>query len=342
MLEVSTSKLAKAFQRAACSIRDRRHLTTHERWLTRKEYTRIRAVADLPENDDVLRLTKQMKAYTEWHEKNGAADPYFHRKSNRVVLALLHLDYAGSSQFVRGINTEVSLPTGTLCAERAAVVHARTAFPKVTRQHMKGIAVIEVPFTPNASKPDIRNLNNPLPPCGACREWLEKIQEESPEFYVLTYPDLTFSEVHERFLFWSVQEESMQPADVGPWQCRKCKNGNMPFSSICRACNVRRFSAEYNQAPTQQRYVDVLQALQDGGPMTHERIVSWLKIAGKNTIEGETSKTLDRLEKNGKEDPKTLKIQGRLISRSADGVYSITETGSRMLLEGRKTKSRLP
>jgi len=220
-----------------------------ERWLVRKTYTRVRRLADLLDGDAVYQLAQQTRAYVKWFQRSGT-EPFFHRKSHRVVLAVLHLDYNGASQYVRGVNSEVSLPTGSICAERAAITHARTAFPGVRREHMKGISVIEVPLDLGVGFVADKSLN-PLPPCGACREWLEKIQEESPGFYVLSFPDLSFCEVHERFLFWSVQEETFKPEDLGPWVCDTCLTRNEPFSSQCGHCHSGRFSVECRSAELQ-------------------------------------------------------------------------------------------
>jgi len=46
----------------------------------------------------------------------------------------------------------------------------------------------------------VHDLQNPLPPCGACNEWLLKIGEESHGFYVVTFQDLSLEVIHERFL----------------------------------------------------------------------------------------------------------------------------------------------
>lgn len=290
----------------------------------------MRSVTDLAECDPVGKLTRQMQEYLEWYDRCGA-EPFFHRKSQRVVLALLHVKVDGESHYVRGINSEVSLPTGTICAERAAIVKARTDLPGIRREHMKGIAVLEVPAD-FASPGDAAKLHNPLPPCGACREWLEKIQEESPEFYVLTFPDLTFSQVHERFLFWSEEEESMQPEDLGPWTCRQCGERNVPMSRECRGCAVSRFSLLYNRAPTQQRFFDVLRALYEGGPMSEEDVRAWLVTAHRSPQnDKEMRRTLARLVKNEREDSRTGEVYGRLVSRDAKLRYSLTETGERLL-----------
>lgn len=105
----------------------------------------VRATSSIVHSEDVYLLIQEMRAYLQWYKKNGA-EPFFHRKSGRVVLSLLHVEHKGKAEFVRGINCEVSLPTGSICAERAAIANARTSFPSMIRKQMKGIAVLEVPL----------------------------------------------------------------------------------------------------------------------------------------------------------------------------------------------------
>ena len=158
----------------------------------------VRPLSSIPEADDVHLLTKEMRRYIGEYKRNGA-EPFFHRKSGRVVLSLLHVEHEGKDQFVRGINSEVSLPTGSVCAERTAIGNARASFPNIIRKQMKGIAVLEVPLLNNWDADVNQDLLNPLPPCGACNEWLLKIGEENPGFYVVTFQDLSLDVVHERF-----------------------------------------------------------------------------------------------------------------------------------------------
>eukprot|EP00435_Cladocopium_sp_Y103_P010567 s57_g2.t1 len=155
-----------------------------------------------------------MRRYIDEYKKNGA-EPFFHRKSGRVVLSLLHVEHEGKAQFVRGINSEVSLPTGSVCAERTAIGNARAFFPNIIREQMKGIAVLEVPLLNNWDADVNHDLLNPLPPCGACNEWLLKIGEKSPGFYVVTFQDLSLDVVHERFLFWSKEESATAKKEMG-------------------------------------------------------------------------------------------------------------------------------
>lgn len=307
---------------------------SREKWVTRKEYTRIRSLEDLHEDDPVFRLTKEMGKYIEWTAASER-DPFFHRKSNRVVLALLHVEIDGTSHYVRGINTEVSLPTGTLCAERAAIVKARTEFPGVMREHMRGIAVVEVPNASPGEDVDYMDLGNPLPPCGACREWLEKIQEKSRQFYVLTYPDLDLCEVQERFLFWAIREETDAPEDLGPWACRMCGEMNIPFSTACGNCTVDRFSLEYNQFPTYHRKLcfAVLETLTFHGPTTLQGLHKLLCKTDKPKKQRRlVTSTVKILESNEREDERSGEVYGRLIWKNEKGQYTISETGRRVHL----------
>ncbi|CAE7681481.1 NPC1 [Symbiodinium sp. CCMP2592] len=253
-----------------CSLRKvQPSLWDDEKWLVRKEFTRVRHASALQKQEDVYKLTAEMRSYLTWYRRSGM-DPFFHRKSDRVVLAVLHVEDGGQARFARGINSEVSLPTGSICAERAAIGNARANYPGVVCSHMKGIAVLEVPSTVPYGGENPVALQNPLPPCGACREWLNKIQEESPGFYVLTFEDLSLDVVHERFLFWSQEETEMAKKDLGPWTCSQCGHENIPLSSICGQCHVDRFSMSYLNAPKKRVFYNIIQALSAHGPMTLE------------------------------------------------------------------------
>jgi len=304
-----------------------------DRWIVRKEYTRVRLMTDGDADDPASRLTRKMQEYASWYRDNPA-DLFFHRKSGRVVLAILHLEFNGRSEYVRGINSEVSLPTGSVCAERACIVKARSDFPEVTRENMKGIAVLEVPMGEESLE-----LNNPLPPCGACREWLEKIQEKSQGFYVLTFPDLSFSYVHERFLFWSEDQESTQPQDFGPWICWQCNAQNVPLSRECRDCSVSRFALDYNRVPTEQRFFDVLDVLKGAGALQLKAIKKKLDTSGCPQNDVELARTLKRLMKNERTD-EAGGVYGKLIGQDEVGNYHVTETGIHILRKWRDRKKR--
>ena len=122
-------------------------------------------------------------------------DAWFHRKSEKLVLAVLMVNVDGKPHFVPGINAEVSLPAGgSFCAERSAIVAARALFPGISREDFAGIAVLEVPLKHDR---DPLRSRNPLRPCGACTEWLTKLQEANPSFRVVTYTSLDLVEIEE-------------------------------------------------------------------------------------------------------------------------------------------------
>lgn len=301
-----------------------------DRWLVKKEYTRIRNISAVPAQDLAAKITKEMGAYYKEY-KAVEVEEFWHRKSKRVVLAVLALEVDGNIRFVRGLNNEVSLPTGTICAERAAIVKARSDYMTIRRENFRGIAVLEVPLREDDL--DVE-LNNPLPPCGACREWLEKIQEMSDGFCVLTYPDLTMRKVHERFLFWAAHEHSVEPAELGDWTCLVCDTKNVPFSRSCRNCTVHRFGLSYNRVPTEQRFYDVLDVLGLRNGLDVKSILPLVEAKGRDQKHSAAaiSKMLKRLEgSDGKNS--SSKKRPKLVSSGPNGKYVITPLGTEVLKE---------
>jgi cytidine deaminase len=74
------------------------------------------------------------------HELSG----FWLRKSKSPVLAVLVTQKSPDDPmvFTHGMNVEVSMPTGSLCSERAAIAAALAADPSLSRQHFKAIAVL--------------------------------------------------------------------------------------------------------------------------------------------------------------------------------------------------------
>lgn len=133
--------------------------------------------------------------------------------------------YYSKYLFYRGINLEVSQPTGSLCSERNAIGSALAANPGLNRRDVKLVCVLALPLlstlkamanssdkpsNPPAAPPDLKRVRsesirsiyelgegadvNPLGPCGACTEWLKKIAEVNPDFKVLTFRDISCRE----------------------------------------------------------------------------------------------------------------------------------------------------
>ena len=155
-------------------------------------------------------LVKSMVDYKKKFETASHGSPGSHeldtfwlRKSRKPVLSVLMLknnngnddgDQKNSTdtnsktsneyKFIYGINSEVSMPTGSLCSERNAIGHALASNPCLKRSDLVAIAVLSVCLRKNDS-----NHLNPLSPCGACLEWLKKIAEYNPDFKVVMFGD---------------------------------------------------------------------------------------------------------------------------------------------------------
>eukprot|EP00929_Paragymnodinium_shiwhaense_P114729 TRINITY_DN83220_c0_g1_i1.p1 TRINITY_DN83220_c0_g1~~TRINITY_DN83220_c0_g1_i1.p1 ORF type:complete len:425 (-),score=60.26 TRINITY_DN83220_c0_g1_i1:26-1300(-) len=157
-------------------------------------YFRRRRLQDIPDEDIAATLTMKMREFMDSLQESRP-DPWFHRKSDKLVLSVVCVEVDGALRYFTGMNAEVSLPTGAVCAERSAILHARNVIPGLRRENFKAIAVVEVPLEPEPEE----DVSNPLPPCGACMEWLLKLQEANPDFRVLGYMSTDLDEVEERF-----------------------------------------------------------------------------------------------------------------------------------------------
>lgn len=116
---------------------------------------------------------------------------YWFRKGRKEVLALLVVEDPNNPDTLhtyRGVNVEVSLPTGTLCAERNAIGTAFASHPDMMRRHIRAVAVLSLDT----------GIGARLGPCGACTEWLRKVDEVNPDFRVVTFADETCSHVFVR------------------------------------------------------------------------------------------------------------------------------------------------
>lgn len=175
-----------------CRGRARRFCSS---WVARTTFSRRRPAPSIFDDTDVAAaLTKEMRSFMD-RVAAKPPDAWFHRKSEKLVLAVLMVHVEGEPRFVPGINAEVSLPAGgSFCAERSAIVAARAMFPGISRADFAGIAVVEVPLVHDR---DPLRSSNPLRPCGACSEWLTKLQEANPDFRVVTYTNLDLLEIDE-------------------------------------------------------------------------------------------------------------------------------------------------
>ncbi|CAJ1949917.1 unnamed protein product [Cylindrotheca closterium] len=77
---------------------------------------------------------------------NHDIQKFWLRKTHKPVLAVLAVQMPdGRIKLYRGTNMEVSMPTGSLCAERNVIGTALADNPSLKRQDLKAIAVLSVP-----------------------------------------------------------------------------------------------------------------------------------------------------------------------------------------------------
>ena len=148
--------------------------------------------------DEMVRYKRQFEAVRD----SGAHElaSFWLRKTGKAVLGVLVTRKAdGTYTYWRGMNVEVSMPTGTLCAERNAIGNALGDDQSVRRSDMIAIAVLSVSLDPSLEKETSGEVAevalNPLDPCGACMEWLKKISEVNPDFKVLTFTSTSCEKV---------------------------------------------------------------------------------------------------------------------------------------------------
>ena len=101
------------------------------------------------------------------------------RKTKKPVLAVL-LIQVGSDELIlyRGTNMEVSMPTGSLCAERNVIGTALATHPHLKREHIKMIAVLAVPL-PGEEKNSSTEAAHVF----------SSLSQDNPEDLVLDTPD---------------------------------------------------------------------------------------------------------------------------------------------------------
>ena len=88
---------------------------------------------------------RQQLLHTLTENRHEVGD-FWLRKTKKPVLAVLLIQKPGERpKFFRGINLEVSMPTGSLCAERNVIGTALAQDPSLRRKHIKMVGVLSVP-----------------------------------------------------------------------------------------------------------------------------------------------------------------------------------------------------
>ena len=140
------------------------------------------AIRKMQEWRDYFTQTKQIR------EQDKESPSFFFRKGKQEVLSLVVVRVEGEGKKLiafRGVNLEVSLPTGSLCAERNAIGSALIHNPNLKRENILCIAILS-----------LGKKGPTIGPCGACQEWLKKVTMVNPDLSILTFEDLECTKVY--------------------------------------------------------------------------------------------------------------------------------------------------
>ena len=148
----------------------------------------LEAAAQVPLRKPDEAASRAIEELRAWHDHFRSLRPerpvsgdteanFWFRKGRQEVLATVVVRKPGGGlETLRGVNVEVSLPTGTLCAERNAIGSALVQNPGLRRADILAVAVVGL-------QEGVRYLG----PCGACQEWLRKVAEVNPGLQVIGF-----------------------------------------------------------------------------------------------------------------------------------------------------------
>jgi len=103
-------------------------------------------------SSNVQMVVKEMKIFRQhflkaMNEGENDLHNFWLRKTKKPVLAVLLVNLPQKGLVVyRGMNMEVSMPTGSLCAERNVIGTALASNPGLLREHLKMVAVLALPL----------------------------------------------------------------------------------------------------------------------------------------------------------------------------------------------------
>ena len=153
----------------------------------------------------LLQVIEDMKAFRNDMANilNQSNDIYkfWLRKTHKPVLAVLAAKVKGKIKLYRGTNMEVSMPTGSLCAERNVIGTALADNPALKRQDLRVIAVLSVPPPPSSSmshSASTASLTGMLP----------SPAPETADHLLLSPPSIHHQKDPKTFLPWSTNNGS--------------------------------------------------------------------------------------------------------------------------------------
>jgi len=152
---------------------------------------------DLPPFRALTAAVHEMQKYlADW--QRAQKDPFWQRKSGKTVLSVLICHGETDWRIFRGMNTEVSLPAGSFCAERAAIT--RAASDLVHARDISTIATL-----------DPIDKMNPLWPCEVCQSWLSKLKQQNQDIAVLAFSSIECKQFAVR-----LNEKLLEPPAIPP------------------------------------------------------------------------------------------------------------------------------
>ena len=116
------------------------------------EMTPPQRVSEVRE-EDVRLLVNRLRCFRDEFmaardgDSSNEMSAFWMRKSKKPVLSMLMVHKPGHSRrYYRGLNMEVSMPTGSLCSERSAIASALSDDVGLCRRDLKMIAVLALPL----------------------------------------------------------------------------------------------------------------------------------------------------------------------------------------------------
>lgn len=167
-------------------VREWREAVRRDDFWHRKSEQVVLAIAMV--RDPIQKTTKTIRYPKEDLEsKRGMAGNRGNSSLDTSPLEEQSVEYDGYL-YCRGMNTEVSLPAGSLCAERVAICSCVSNRPMLFRADFVAIAVV-----------DPTDTRNPIETCGVCAEYIRKSQEAAPRFQVITFTSAACDQIVRRF-----------------------------------------------------------------------------------------------------------------------------------------------
>mmetsp|Transcript_21870 Transcript_21870/g.45984 ORF Transcript_21870/g.45984 Transcript_21870/m.45984 type:complete len:985 (-) Transcript_21870:97-3051(-) len=223
-----------------------------------EEMETVPAIAVDQTSDHVLMVVNEMKAFRKDFIstlEKGRSDlkSFWLRKSKKPVLAVLLVHKPGTGLvFYRGTNMEVSMPTGSLCAERNAIGTALASDPGMKREDLIMVAVLAVPMPDVLTQP-ISPPPGPLicQPASMDEHVFAKEVEEKLKYH---HNRQDFRKIASSSSFASISENKretddweMEPIGSGPGSSVEAPELN--FSRIERADSFHDIDAGGNSTP---------------------------------------------------------------------------------------------